>query len=214
MEDAHDARAATAGGADRLELVRDRRADGFTPDPGTVREVRAATHLPVRVMLREEAGFAASDVDALCQRVDELRAAGAEEFVLGFLNELGEVDVGAARSVLSALRGCGWTFHRAVDHAVEYRMAFEHAVSLAPDAVLSAGAPEGVEEGIDALRPELAEQRVTGVTVLVGGGLRDEHVPALRRAGARAFHVGSSVRDESGVVVSERVRDWRGIVDG
>lgn len=211
---AAEARAAQDGGADRLELVRDRHADGYTPDPDVVREVLAVTDLPVRVMLRERDDFTAGEVDVLRRRVAELRAAGAAEFVLGFLNELGDVDMGAVRTVLSALGECPWTFHRAVDHAVQYPMAFEHAVSLGPDTVLSAGSPDGVEEGIDALRPQLAEQDISGVTVLVGGDLRAEHVPALRRAGARAFHIGQSARDESDAVRAELVRNWRASVDG
>ncbi|GAA4612007.1 copper homeostasis protein CutC [Saccharopolyspora hordei] len=209
--DAADAEAAQAGGADRVELCRDLAADGLTPDPATVRSVLAATDLPVRVMVREDAGFTA-DVDLLRRRVGELREAGAQEFVLGFLDEHGQVDVGSTRAVVTELGGCPWTFHRAVDHAAQYRMAWNHAVSLSPDTVLTAGDPDGVDEGLPHLRELAAVQDVEGVRLLVGGGLREEHVPDLRAAGVRAFHVGSGART-SGAVDADRVRAWRELLD-
>lgn len=213
--DAADAVAAQEGGADRLELVRDRRADGLTPDPATVRSVLAATDLPVRVMVRDDTGFAAGDVDGLRRSAARMREAGAREFVLGFLDDHGQVDVGATRDVTAELRGCPWTFHRAVDHAAQYRMAWNHAVSLGPDAVLTAGAPDGVDEGLGVLREIAGQQDIEEVTLLVGGGLRAEHVPDLRAAGVFAFHVGSAVRADGGTgpVLADEVRAWRSLVD-
>src|SRR3954471_6181385 len=63
--DATDARAARAGGADRVELVADMRRQGLTPSIATFAAVRAAVDLPVRVMLRAEDGYALSDPAAL-----------------------------------------------------------------------------------------------------------------------------------------------------
>jgi hypothetical protein len=56
-----DARAAEAGGADRLEVVRDINRDGLTPSIDVLRSIRAATRLPLRVMVRESATFTVSD---------------------------------------------------------------------------------------------------------------------------------------------------------
>uniref|UniRef100_UPI001C68DC83 copper homeostasis protein CutC n=1 Tax=Streptomyces phytophilus TaxID=722715 RepID=UPI001C68DC83 len=117
---AADAAAAEAGGADRLELVTDMAADGLTPSRETVAAVRAAVEIPVRVMLRAEDGFAAGDVEALAARARALRAAGAEEFVLGFLDEAGGPDLAAVGRLLEAVGdGCRWTFHRAIDRAAD-----------------------------------------------------------------------------------------------
>ncbi|RKT83794.1 copper homeostasis protein [Saccharopolyspora antimicrobica] len=209
--DAADAEAAQAGGADRVELCRDLAADGLTPELPVVRSVLAATDLPVRVMVREQTGFGA-DVDLLRRRVGELLDAGAREFVLGFLDEHGQVDLDATRAVVAELAGRPWTFHRAVDHAAQYRTAWARAVSLGPDTVLTAGGPSGVAEGLSHLRELAAVQDADGVELLVGGGLRQEHVPVLREAGVRAFHIGSGARS-SGPVLAELVRSWRELLD-
>ena len=49
---AADAERAEAGGADRIELVGTMADDGLSPEPALVGQVRRATSLPIRVMLR------------------------------------------------------------------------------------------------------------------------------------------------------------------
>src|SRR4051794_6074757 len=116
---APDAVAAAAGGADRLELVTDMAADGLTPSVEEFARIRAAVHIPLRVMLRDRDGFLPRDLEALTATAEALRAEGAEEFVLGFLTSEGAVDLEAVRAVLAAIPGCRWTFHRALDNAAD-----------------------------------------------------------------------------------------------
>mgnify|MGYP002660952171 CR=1 FL=1 len=81
--DIEDAVAAQAGGADRLELVTEMAADGLTPSAATVAGIRAAVDIDLRVMLRLADGFAAGDMARLLGVVEEMRAAGADQFVAG-----------------------------------------------------------------------------------------------------------------------------------
>lgn len=117
--DARDAVAAQEGGADRVELVADMAADGLSPSAASVAEVRSAVDIPVRVMLRLTDGFAAGSLDALIRRTADLRAAGAEEFVLGFLTPAGAVDLPAVARIVDTIGGSPWTFHRAIDHCAD-----------------------------------------------------------------------------------------------
>ncbi|GGM43661.1 copper homeostasis protein [Longimycelium tulufanense] len=212
--DAADARAASAGGADRIELVADMAADGLSPAVATAREVLAVTDLPVRVMLRDAAGFAPRDLAGLRRTAAALRAAGVREFVLGFLDAGGGVDAVACEEVLAELDGCRWTFHRALDHADDPENAW-HAVSrLGCDTVLAAGSPQGVTHGMAVLARLAARQAGDGVELMVGGGLRTEHVAPLRAAGVRSFHVGSLVRSAgwSSPVDPARVAEFRALL--
>jgi copper homeostasis protein len=191
--DATDARAARDGGADRVELVADMSRQGLTPSIATFAAVRKAVDLPVRVMLRAEDGYALSDPGALVAAASALRAAGADEFVLGFLDARGAVDLVAVKTLLGAIEGCRWTFHRALDHTVD-RAAARQALTGLPglDGVLTAGGPATVEEGLATLTAEAAAEP----RVLAGGGLRRHHLAPLLAAGVDAFHTGSAVRPE------------------
>ncbi|KOV66294.1 copper homeostasis protein CutC [Streptomyces sp. MMG1121] len=220
--DVEDAVAAQAGGADRLELVTEMAADGLTPAPATVAAVRAAVDIDLRVMLRPADGFAAGgpeDVERLVRVARELRDAGADQFVLGFLAPDGAVDLAAVESVVGALDGCAWTFHRAIDRAAD-RDALRKQLADLPglDTYLTAGAAAGVDEGLPTLVAEAGRRGEPGYdqTVLVGGGLRLKHVRPLRNAGIDAFHIGGAARPSGweGPVSEAAVLEWRRALDG
>ncbi|MFD6417582.1 copper homeostasis protein CutC [Streptomyces sp. NPDC060194] len=216
--DAEDAIAARSGGADRLELVTDMAADGLTPSREVFAAVRDAVDIPVRVMLRLADGFAAGDLDELVRRARALRAEGADEFVLGFLEDGGDVDLTAVETVVAELDGCGWTFHRAIDRAADRdALRKELAESVGLDTYLTAGAVGGVDDGIDTLLAEASRRGEPGyeARLLVGGGLRLSHVPALRAAGVDGFHIGGAARREgwAGPVSAGAVAEWRVALD-
>jgi copper homeostasis protein len=215
---AQDAVAAAAGGADRLELAGDMAADGLTPSVEEFARIRAAVHIPLRVMLRDGDGFLPRDLDALTAKAEALRAEGAEEFVLGFLTPEGTVDLEAVHTVLAAIDGCRWTFHRALDNAAD-REAVRAAIDGLPglDTVLTAGSAAGVADGLGVLAVEAAKagQPGYGPRILVGGGLRSEHVPGLLAQGIDGFHVGGMVRGGGWdtPVDTGLVQEWRRLVD-
>lgn len=104
--DAEDAVAAQAGGADRLELVTDMAADGLTPPVETFAKIRASVDISLRVMLRLQDGFSAGspeEVDVLVECVDTMRVEGADEFVLGFLDSAGNVDLVTVERLVAEL---------------------------------------------------------------------------------------------------------------
>ncbi|MFB9462205.1 copper homeostasis protein CutC [Streptomyces cinereospinus] len=216
--DAEDAVAAQAGGADRLELVTDMAADGLTPSVGTFAAIRAAVDLPLRVMLRPADGFAAGDVEGLVAVAGRLREAGAEEFVLGFLDAHGGVDLAAVERLAGVLDGCRWTFHRAIDRAAD-RDALRKALDGLPglDTYLTAGSAGGVDEGLAVLLAEAGRRGEPGYEprVMVGGGLRLDHLPGLRAAGLDAFHIGGAARPGGWdrPVSATAVARWRDVLD-
>ncbi|MET9606379.1 copper homeostasis protein CutC [Streptomyces sp. NPDC006512] len=217
--DVEDAVAAQAGGADRLELVTDMAADGLTPPRETFAAIRAAVDIPLRVMLRRTDGFAAGALAGLVEAARGLRAEGAEEFVLGFLNPDGSADVEAVEAVVAELDGCRWTFHRAIDRSAD-RDQLRKALADLPglDTYLTAGSAAGVSEGKPVLLAEAARSGAGepgyGARILVGGGLSLAHLPRLREAGIDAFHIGGAARPSGWdqPVSAAAVAQWRGAV--
>ncbi|MBD3555052.1 copper homeostasis protein CutC [Streptomyces sp. SP18CM02] len=216
--DAEDAVAAQAGGADRLELVTDMAADGLTPSRETFAAIRSAVDIPLRVMLRVADGFAAGDIDVLVGKAHEMREAGADEFVFGFLDADGRADLVAVERLVAELDGCRWTFHRAIDRAAD-RDALRKQLADLPglDTFLTAGSPAGVDAGIPTLVAEAAHGGEPGyeAQILVGGGLHLHHLPELRAAGIDAVHIGGAARPSgwSGPVEAAAVREWREALD-
>ena len=151
---AADAERADAGGADRL-LVTSSLVDGLSPEPALVGQVRRATKLPIRVMLRLRHGFTTDggEVARLKGLLSSYLAVGADGVVLGFLNGHTEVDTGVVIEILGSHPDCPWTFHRAVDACISSNRAWRE-LRLLPglDQVVTAGSARGVSEGRMSLR--------------------------------------------------------------
>ena len=81
-----DARAAARAGADRLEVVRRIEDGGLTPPIALVREIAAEVSLPLRVMVRENAGYTTSPVEllALQRAAAALAELQVDGLVVGF----------------------------------------------------------------------------------------------------------------------------------
>jgi copper homeostasis protein len=194
--DAADAVAATAGGADRLELVSAIDLGGLTPELVTFERIRAATALPLRVMLRTNGGFriAPDELDALCGAAAALRRAGADQFVLGFVDAAGGIDRAAIAALDTVIAPCPWTFHRAFDRVADARAAWATVAALpGADLILSSGGPGELGAGLAAYR-ERAPWQTPGLRWLAGGGLEGTHIAPLRAAGIAQFHAGRLVR--------------------
>lgn len=215
---AADAERAEAGGADRLEIVGSMTAGGLSPEPALVGQIRRATSLPLRVMLRLREGFGTDggEVARLKGLADNYLSVGADGIVMGFLNGHTEID----EEVLGELLTEGdwsWTLHRAIDSCISTDKAWQ-AISRLPrlDQVLTAGSARGVTEGLDDLVMRAKSDPTAAKLVMAGGGLLPEHVPWLARAGIRAFHIGSSARPQrssKAYVDAALVGTWRSLID-
>ncbi|MDO5287258.1 MAG: copper homeostasis protein CutC [Actinomycetia bacterium] len=211
-----DAQRAAEGGADRVELVGTMAEGGLSPEPALVAEVRAVTTVELRVMLRLRAGFGTDGAEVA--RLKGLAAsyldAGADGMVLGFLNGHSEIDVEVCGELAG---GWPWTFHRAVDSALNQDRAWQVLPQLPGlDQVLSAGSARGVGYGLDDLLARCQADPQAARLLVAGGGLRAEHVPWLARAGVRAFHIGTPARPQGSYkayVDPVLVASWRSLVD-
>jgi copper homeostasis protein len=221
--DAEDARRAADGGADRIELVSGMEFAGFCPALETVEAVREAVDIPVRVMLRLREDFSIGGREgeaAITSIARRLHEAGAEEFVLGWLDGRDAVDRAAVERVRASFDGLPFTFHKAIDQTHDRAAAYQ-AIRGMPglDTVLTSGGPFPAGRGVQVLAAEAARESALGqggLSILVGGGLKLADVSPLREAGLREFHVGSAVRtgaDWAGQVDPDLVAQWRGAIE-
>jgi copper homeostasis protein len=215
-----DVAGADEGGADRLEVVADIESGGLSPEPAIVSAICKETDVPARVMLRLNDGFSTTggELTRLVGLAEDYLSVGAEGLVFGFLDTDLEVDIELCAYLADKLPEVPWTFHRAIDAALEPARAWRQVRHLPGlDAVLSAGSPRGLEVGHDELTDRAEADPEMARLLMAGGGLRGEHVPWLARAGVRQFHVGSSVRPggswSKSYVDAGHVRSWRMLVD-
>jgi copper homeostasis protein len=213
-----DAENAAEGGADRVELVGTMKEGGLSPEPALVATVRRATSVQLRVMLRLRGGFGTDggETTRLKGLASAYMDAGADGIVMGFLNGLSDVDL----EVCGELAGNGgwpWTFHRAIDSALNPVKAWRDVRTLPGlDQVLTSGSARGLRYGLDDLMSRAHSDPSIARLIMAGGGLAPEHVPWLAHAGIRGFHIGAPARPQrsyKAYVDPGLVRSWRRLID-
>jgi copper homeostasis protein CutC len=219
-----DALAAERGGADRVEVCADIEEDGLTPPASLVAEIKESVAIPVRAMLRPADLFtlAVAERGRLIEEAAALAEAGADGFVVGYLDANGDPDLETMAAVAPGFGGLPWTYHRAIDHSRDPLATMEAIAALTAlgcDTVLAGGSPAGVEAGMATLL-RIAEIQAApdwgGPMLMVGGGLETEHFPELAAHGAARFHIGEGVRagdSWSAPVEAERVARWWELID-
>jgi copper homeostasis protein len=208
-----EAERAAAAGADRLVVVRSHDFGDGCPWPDDVASIRQAVTLELRVLLRLRADYSTDggELTRLKGLIWSYLSAGADGFVMGFLNDLGYIDA----EVCTALVGDGewpWTFDRAVDAAFEPAAAWQVLADLPRlDSVHTAGSARGLEYGLDRVLA-LARDPVVAPFLVAAGGVTPEDIPWLVRAGVQRFHVGDTATP--GELDGDRLRSWRHLIDG
>lgn len=192
-----DAREAAAGGADRLEIVRDIRDGGLTPPLSLVEAIAGETSLPLRVMVRENASYAIGpgELSALQKAAADLASLGIDGLVVGFSREHA-LDLDPVRSILQAAPHVRATFHRAFDDLRDPFSAID-ALAQVPqiDRILTDGGAGTPAERAGRLR-EYVERAAGRVEIMAGGGVDAEALAWFAGEGCvREIHVGRAARD-------------------
>lgn len=197
VESLVDARAAVAGGADRLELCTALEQGGLTPSVDLLRAVRAAVDLPVMVMLRLRAGgfvLDSEEIEEMAAQARTLKAAGADGVVCGALLDDGTVNCAAVQRLVDVVAPLPLIFHRAFDSVTDQATALEQLITCGCARLLTSGDPRGVDQGRTRLA-DLLRQAGERMELMPGGGVRAHNVAELVRVtGARAVHFSAKPR--------------------
>ena len=199
------ARAAQAGGADRLEFCSALAVGGLSPYPELLRQIKAECSLPVRCLMRPRAGdflYTKDEIDLLCAQIHTLRDTGADGFVIGALTPDGTLDKPAMAQLLDACGDKPVTLHRCIDVSCDLAETYRDAATLGIDTILTSGGAASCRQGTAALAKMLAlRNELQGPEVLIGAGVSAAVITELRAAlpGARAFHLSGKKLVESGM---------------
>lgn len=188
---------AEAGGADRLELVRDLGAGGLTPELSVIEAVLDVITIPVRVMLRLAASMAAGGIE----QITELRSCAQlltklpiDGLVAGFMQNQA-IDWPAMSAVIAAAPQSRFTFHRAFDELRDPLTALEQLKRIPQvDRILTVGGEGGWVERKKLLL-EWQQAAAPSIEILVGAGLSPDVLEDLRQTPElREVHIGRAAR--------------------
>ena len=200
------ARAAIAGGADRLELCSALIAGGLTPYTELLQQIRQESNIPVRCLMRPRAGdflYTKEEITMMAAQIHTLKDAGADGFVIGCLTPEGDLDVEAMKPLMDAADGAGLTLHRCIDVSREPEKTFLEAQRLGFDTVLTSGAASSCAAGLETIEKLLSlRDSHKGPEVLIGAGVSANVISSflVQLPQARAFHMSGKIELESGML--------------
>lgn len=197
------ARAAIAGGADRLELCSALAVGGLTPYTALLSQIRGESDIPIRCLMRPRAGdflYREDEIQQMAMQIRALKAAGADGFVIGCLDVDGRLDRTAMLPLIEAADGAGLTLHRCIDVSRDVLQTYRDAASLGIDTVLTSGGAGSCTAGMAVIGQLIAlRDELDGPEVLIGAGVKASVITVFRNAlpGARAFHASCKTEIES-----------------
>ena len=197
------ARAAIAGGADRLELCSALLAGGLTPYTELLRQIRAESDITIRCLMRPRPGdflYTPEEVELMRSQILALKEAGADGFVIGCLTADGDLDKEAMLPLVEACGDKGITLHRCIDVSRDVFRTYQDAAALGIDTVLTSGAAASCKAGAETIAALLQlRDAQQGPEILVGAGVNAGVIRQFRAAypGARAFHMSGKMELES-----------------
>lgn len=200
------ARAAIAGGADRLELCSALLAGGLTPYEVLLRQIREESDIPIRCLMRHRAGdflYPQEERELLRRQILQLKAAGADGFVIGCLTPEGDLDMDAMKPLVETCGDKGITLHRCIDVSRDPVQTYLDAKALGIDTVLTSGAASNCKLGRSIIEKLISlRDEIGGPEVLIGAGVNASVIRTFRQEipGARAFHMSGKMELESGMI--------------
>ena len=200
------ARAAIAGGADRLELCSALAVGGLTPYAELLRQIRRESDIDIRCLIRPRAGdflYTAEEISMMAAQIEELRTLGSDGFVIGCLDAGGKPDIRAMGPLMRAAEGTGLTLHRCIDVSADPLETYRTVGEAGFDTVLTSGAAGTCLAGIETIGRMLElRDSAGGPEVLIGCGVNASVIAAFRNRfpQASAFHMSGKTDVESGMI--------------
>lgn len=199
------ARAAIAGGADRLELCSALAVGGLTPYAELLHQVREESDINIRCLMRPRGGdflYTKEEILMMAAQIENLRKLGADGFVIGCLTPEGDLNAEAMKPLLEVASGMGITLHRCIDVSRDPCKTYLDAAALGIDTVLTSGAAGSSLLGMETIGKLLnLRNSENGPEVLIGGGVKANVITAFKERfpQARAFHMSGKTDLESGM---------------
>ncbi len=200
VDSVESAKAAEAGGADRLELCDNLVIGGTTPSPVFYEQVRKSVNIPIHVLIRPRFGdflYSEAEVERMEQEIAALYHLGANSFVIGALQADGTLDVEALKRLMQAALQAQFILHRAFDMTKDLLFSLEQAVELGFSGILTSGGENTAIEGATMLR-RLKEKGRNRLDIIAGAGIRSSNLKnLLDKTGIGVYHLSGKKRIDS-----------------
>lgn len=194
---------ALSAGVERIELCDNLAVGGTTPSYGVIQQAAELiaekdSKTVLAVMIRPRGGdFVYNSYELKIMENDILKAieAGAQNLVLGALDEDGNVDTDALESLMPATQGLPVTFHMAFDAVANPEAALDDLIELGIDKILLHG--DSLNQPLNTSKikalSDYLKAKGDPIQLMIGGGVTYENYEKLAILSGTNFVHGSKI---------------------
>ena len=160
-------------GADRIELCKDLRLDGLTPDLEIAKKTINKLNIPVFILIRPREGdfnYSNEEYELMKVDIEKFKEMGCKGIVSGVLNEDETIDLERTKELVELSRPLEFTFHRAFDVVSDPFKEIENLVEIGVNRLLTSGQKDKAIDGLDLLN-ELKEKTNNKIVIMPGSGI-------------------------------------------
>lgn len=191
VTDYASAKAAVAGGADRIELCSALSEGGLTPSSGMIQKCRKDFNTALFPIIRPRSGdflYSYEEFQIIKQDALLCKNLGCDGVVIGFLNTDGTVNKAWTFEIVEAVYPLEITFHRAFDRSRNPFEALEVIIEAGCQRILTSGQQPTAPQGIELIQ-QLVAQAADRISIMPGSGVRADNIKQLaEKTGAVEFH--------------------------
>ena len=164
---------AEKAGADRIELCKDLRLDGLTPDLEIAKKTINKLNIPVFILIRPREGdfnYSNEEYELMKVDIEKFKEMGCKGIVSGVLNEDETIDLEITKELVELSRPLEFTFHRAFDIVQDPFKEIENLIDIGVNRLLTSGQKDKAIDGLDLLN-ELKEKTNNKIVIMPGSGI-------------------------------------------
>ncbi len=199
---------AQAGGADRVEICKDKSTDGITPLFETVEALRDKLNIELNVMIRPRAGlyvYSDDEFEQIKRDVIRFKELKVDGLVFGVLDESNQLHIPRNKELIELAYPLPCTFHRAFDVVKDVYRSLEDCIHCGFTTILTSAQQKSAMEGIDTLI-KLVQQANNRIIIMPGGGVRSTNVLALKNNLGMPYYHSSAITDGGEIADLNEIR--------
>lgn len=195
-KDLNDVKKINESCAQRIELVSGVEYGCLTPDFETCKMAGEISNKPIVVMVRnhwDNFEITADQLEEVLKQIKALKQTKVQGIIWGAITKDNKIDENALKRVVSAAGHLDVVFHKAFDLIDDKVEGLKILKSYGVKRVLTAGG-KGLPTGNASTLTNM--QKISGIEILIGGGVTLDSIPEIKKLGFKDYHVGSKLRHE------------------
>lgn len=189
---------AIKAGVDRIELCKNLKNGGETPDYSDIIKLRKLTKIPIHILILPKANqfiYSKNELEKINHDINFCKKNNIDGVVIGAL-ENNIINRFQMKKIIKTAKPMKVTFHRAFDTLNEIENNLHAIIELGCNYLLTSGQKENVDLGKENIE-KIIQLADNNIKIIAGGGVNIDNIELLYKLGVREFHLSGTLNNNN-----------------